>query len=94
MTQQLLQSTMFHTTGVRLKQDLNITYAPNTVKVLALGITQLDGEELVKAVLKAPFLVNAGDESLRNGTRSSQSSSLFTTWRRTRLGLDCCAYAA
>ncbi|CAN0365417.1 unnamed protein product [Ectocarpus sp. 6 AP-2014] len=69
MTQQLLQSTMYHTTGVRLKQDLNITCARNTVKVLALGITQLDGNELVKAILKAPFLLIAGDESLRNGDK-------------------------
>ncbi|CAB1100631.1 unnamed protein product [Ectocarpus sp. CCAP 1310/34] len=68
MTPQLLQptSTVFHATGVQLKQDLNITCARNTVKVLALGITQLDGEELVKAVLRAPFLLIADDESLRN----------------------------
>ncbi|CAB1107038.1 unnamed protein product [Ectocarpus sp. CCAP 1310/34] len=65
-TPQLLQSTVFHATGVKLKQYLNITCPRNTVKVLALGITQLDGEELVKAVVRAPFLLIVGDESLRN----------------------------
>ncbi|CAB1102843.1 unnamed protein product [Ectocarpus sp. CCAP 1310/34] len=94
MTPQLLQFIMFHTTGVRLKQDLNITCARNTVKVLGLGITQLDGEELVKAILQAPFLLIADDESLRNGDKKFPSSSPFTTWRRTRLSLDCCAYVA
>ena len=48
---------MLHLSGVNLRTELNITFAGKTVKLLAMGITQLDGDALVAAVLRAPFCV-------------------------------------
>ncbi|CAM9177674.1 unnamed protein product, partial [Pylaiella littoralis] len=56
-------------TGVRMKEDLNITCHRNTVKLYAVGINTLDGDKLRDAILKAPFLLVAGDESLRHGDK-------------------------
>ena len=52
-----------------MKEDLNITGHRNTVKLYAVGINTLDGEKLQEAILKAPFLLVAKDESLRNGDK-------------------------
>ena len=52
-----LQDAMQHLSGVNLRTELNITFAGKTVKLLAMGITQLDGDALVAAVLRAPFCV-------------------------------------
>lgn len=54
-------------TGVHLKNDLNISCSRNTVKLLAVGTSTLDVEEVIKAILAAPILLVARDESLRNG---------------------------
>lgn len=65
----LVSSAVEFTTGLRMKEDLNITCHRNTVKLYAVGISTLDGEKLREAILKAPFLLVAGDESLRNGDK-------------------------
>lgn len=65
----LIANTLLLSTGVHLKNDLKMTMSRNTIKLYSVGITRLDGEELVKAILAAPFLLVAGDESLRNGDK-------------------------
>lgn len=62
---------MLRCTGLHLKKDLNIACTRNTVKLLPVGISKLDGEELIETILKAPFLLIAGDESLRSGDKKS-----------------------
>lgn len=64
-----VQTTLLYSTGVHVRNELNMTFARKTVKVLALGITKLDGDELVGAILRAPFLCVAADESLRHGDK-------------------------
>ena len=61
------QDTMLHFSGVNLRTELNMTFAGKTVKLLAMGITHLDGNELVAGILRAPFLCVAADESMRHG---------------------------
>lgn len=53
-------------TGVELDtKNSKMKLHGKTAKLLALGVASLDLEELIKAILKAPFLMIAGDESLR-----------------------------
>ena len=54
-----LQDATLHLSGVNLRNEL----------LFALGITQLDGDELVAAVLRPPFLCVAADESMRHGDK-------------------------
>ena len=64
-----LQDAMLHLSGVNLRNELKMTFARKTVKLLALAITHLDGDELDAAVLRAPFLCVAADESMRHGEK-------------------------
>lgn len=62
----MLQTAVRRSTGVSMHEELKITFSHKTVKLLALGITKLDGDELVAAIMRAPFLCVAADESMRN----------------------------
>lgn len=48
-----VSSAIKYSTGLRLKEDLNITCHRNTVKLYAVGINKLDGDELRNAILQA-----------------------------------------
>ena len=67
---------MRFSTGVELRQ-LNITLDEKTAKLLGLGISKLDAEELKKTIRAAPFVLIAGDESLRNGDKIFPSFIAF-----------------
>ena len=64
-----LQDAMLHLSGVNLRTELKTTFAGKTVKLLAMGITHLDGDELLAGILRAPFLCVAADESMRHGEK-------------------------
>lgn len=51
-------------------KDVGITLDSKTVKLLALGMSELDAAELRAVILAAPFLLVAADESLRNGNKT------------------------
>lgn len=65
----MIQSAMLRFTGVDMKKELKMSFARDTVKGYALGITVLDGDQLLAAILQSPFLCVAADESLRNGDK-------------------------
>lgn len=50
-------------------KKVGIALDGETVKVLALGISELDAADLRAAILEAPFLLIAGDESQRHGDK-------------------------
>lgn len=60
---------VLRTLNVRLREECKMSLHRNTIKLLALGISMLDQFELTKAILAAPFLVIAADESCRNGDK-------------------------
>ena len=64
-----LQDAMQHLSDVNLLTELKMTFAGKTVKLLAMGITHLDGDELLAAILRAPSLCVAADESMRHGEK-------------------------
>eukprot|EP00904_Undaria_pinnatifida_P011774 jgi/Undpi1/7727/HiC_scaffold_23.g10200.m1 len=65
----MVQTWILHRTGVSMKNELKISFARKTAEVLSLGITKLDSDELKAAIMRAPYLCIAADESLRNGDK-------------------------
>lgn len=65
----VLQTSVLQCTRVNMRNELKMTFARKTVKLHSLGITKLDSDELTAAILRAPFLCVAADESLRNGDK-------------------------
>ncbi|CAB1102370.1 unnamed protein product [Ectocarpus sp. CCAP 1310/34] len=66
----LVMSTLRLATGVELDvAGGKMKFHGTTVKRLALGIAHLDMAELIAMILKAPYLLIAGDESLRKGDK-------------------------
>lgn len=63
-----VQDVFRHSADVDIKK-WGITLDKNTVKLLAVGITELDAAELRAAICRAPFLLIAADESVRNGDK-------------------------
>ncbi|CAM9511966.1 unnamed protein product, partial [Ectocarpus fasciculatus] len=66
----LIMSTLRLAMDVELDVDGGkMKFHGKTVKRLALGIAHLDMAELIATILKAPYLLIAGDESLRKGDK-------------------------
>ena len=65
----MVQTWILHRTGVSMKNELKISFARKTAEVLSLGITKLDSDELKEAIMRAPCLCVAADESLWNGDK-------------------------
>lgn len=65
----MLQSAILYFTGVNMKKELKMAFARKTVKCLAVGITKLDGDQLIAAILQGPCMCVGANESLRNGDK-------------------------
>lgn len=74
---------------VRVKLDGKTGFFRTQSKTLALGISHLDKAKLIKSILAAPYLLIAGNESLRKGDEKFPFLLGSGTARPRRRGGDC-----
>ena len=63
-----VKNVLWYAMGIELS-EVQMTLSEKTAKLLGLGISKLDEEALKNAIRKAPFLLIAGDESVRHGDK-------------------------
>lgn len=65
----IVQGVFWHSLNFDIATEINIKLVSSTVKILGLGITTLDSDELIKTMQRAPLLTIAEDEFMRNGNQ-------------------------